>query len=279
MLSMLRPISVFCLALSVILGATYLVMGLGAVLITLFVLLTCVAFSMFHATEIVLRASGAKPLADTPDMPMFDILKSDLDVLSEKAGLTPPALYIVDVPHPNAFALGRPGKSAKIILTSGLLRHLNRVEVAGVVAHELAHIRAGDAALAGMISAFAAIISSPRALFRWVTRANRKTHYAAGVSFAPVADHLSVWMIGPQRELKADRIGSDICGDPNYLIAALTKIERGARAMAFNNLAKHPELAHLLTINPAQEADNGAIRTHPSTAHRISELRQLVSAG
>ncbi|MEL6322741.1 MAG: M48 family metalloprotease, partial [Pseudomonadota bacterium] len=163
---------------------------------------------------------------------------------------------------------------------TGLLAALNREEVAGVMAHELAHVRNRDtltmtvtATIAGAIT----MLANVAFFFSSRERGGVLTGLLVMI-FAPIAASLVQMAISRSREYEADRIGAEICGNPMWLASALAKIERGTRSTLNRQAERNPALAHLYIMNPlsGQGADN-LFSTHPVTANRIAALRKIAA--
>ena len=190
-----------------------------------------------------------------------------------------PRIYVIDNPQPNAFATGRSPDRAAVAATTGLLASLNRQEVMGVMAHELAHVRNRDtltmtvtATLAGAIGFLANF-----ALFFGGGRERGGAIAAILIAIlAPIAAGLVQMAISRAREYDADKAGAEICGNPQWLASALEKIERGARATINEAAERNPASAHMFIINPLNgRGPDNLFSTHPSTANRIAKLRQM----
>ena len=206
--------------------------------------------------------------------------------LAQRAGMPMPRVYIIDEEQPNAFATGRDPQHAAVAATTGILRLLDYRELRGVMAHELAHVRNRDtlistisATVAGAISAlanmamFASIFSSNRD-----EEGNTNPIVMLLVSIlAPIAASLIQMAISRTREFGADRIGSEISGDPLALAAALRKIEYYAQGRYLPAAEAHPETAQMMIINPlsGQRSMSDLFRTHPRTEERINRLEAM----
>ena len=178
-------------------------------------------------------------------------------------------------------ATGRSPSHAAVAVTTGLMQALSREELAGVIAHELAHIRHRDtltmtvtATMAGAISMLANF-----ALFFGGNDRERPGGVIGTIALmilAPLAAGLVQMAISRSREYEADRIGAEICGQPLWLAQALQKIEALARRVVNPAAERNPAMAHLFIINPlnGQGADN-LFATHPSTANRVAALMQM----
>jgi len=227
----------------------------------------------------VLAATRARPL-EPGEAPW---LESMVAQLAARAELPTPRLYIVDDPQPNAFATGRDPQHGVVAVNTGLLRILDRDEVAGVIAHELAHIKsrdtltmsivatlAGAVAMLGQIAQFAAIFGGGHD----EDRPNPFVLLIMAI-VAPMAATLVQLGISRAREFEADALGARIAGGPNGLARALMKLERGAEAIP-SHVPAHA--AHLCIVNPLAGAGGvltNLFRTHPTTEQRVQKLRGL----
>ncbi len=235
-------------------------------------------YAYWNSDRIVLRMQGAREVDEQAASPIVRTFVADTRRLAEHAGLPAPRIYLIDTAQPNAFATGRNPENAAVAATTGLLNTLSREEVAGVMAHELAHVQNRDsltmtitATLAGAIGLLANF-----ALFFGGRDRGGLIASLAIMIFAPMAAALVQMAISRAREYEADRRGAEICGHPEWLASALSRIERGARAQMNVHAEKHPAAAHMYIINPlnGQRGDN-LFSTHPSTANRVAALRRL----
>jgi heat shock protein HtpX len=206
--------------------------------------------------------------------------------LAGRAGLPMPKVYLIDDDQPNAFATGRNPANAAVAATTGLLRQLSREEVAGVMAHELAHVKNRDtltmtiaATIAGAIAMLANF-----AFFFGGSRDNSHPLGIVGVLLAaitaPFAAMLIQMAISRTREYSADRDGAAICGDPLWLASALGKIARAAGRVPMMSAERNPATAPLFIVNPltGERMDN-LFSTHPATENRIAALHELARSG
>lgn len=258
----------------------YLTAGTFGVIIAFAVAAGMNLFAYWNADKIVLRMQGAREVTGEESSPVIRTFVSDTRALAEHAGLPQPKIYIIDTAQPNAFATGRNPDNAAVAATTGLLAMLNREEVAGVMAHELAHVQNRDsltmtvtATLAGAIG----MLANFALFFGGRERGGLITSLAIMI-FAPMAAGLVQMAISRSREYEADKRGAEICGRPDWLASALEKIERGARSQINAHAERHPAAAHMYIINPlnGQRADN-LFSTHPSTANRVAALRKLAT--
>jgi heat shock protein HtpX len=203
--------------------------------------------------------------------------------LSQRAGLPMPRVYLMDNPQPNAFATGRNPENAAVAVTTGLLQHLSREEIAGVIAHELAHIKNHDTLIMTITATIAGAISM-LAQFGMFFGGNRDNNNGgmgiigtlAMVILAPLAAMLVQMAISRTREYSADRLGAQIAGQPEWLASALQRLDAAAHAIPNETAERNPATAHMFIVNPLSGArmDN-LFSTHPATENRIAALMQL----
>ncbi|MEM1105736.1 MAG: zinc metalloprotease HtpX [Pseudomonadota bacterium] len=236
-------------------------------------------FAYWNADKVVLRMQGAREVSGQDERAVIRTFVSDTLALAEHAGMPAPKIYLIDTPQPNAFATGRNPENAAVAATSGLLSMLTREEVAGVMAHELAHIKNRDsltmtitATLAGAIGMLANF-----ALFFGGGRDRGGLIAAIAIMiFAPMAASIVQLAISRSREYEADRVGALICGNPAWLASALKKIERGARTQINPHAERTPAAAHMYIINPLNgQRGDSLFSTHPATANRVAALEKL----
>ena len=262
------------------LGVGYLLGGTGGMLFALLFAVATNGFAYWNSDKMVLRMYGARPV-DAASAPGLTRM---VETLAENAGLPMPAVYIIDNDQPNAFATGRNPDNAAVAVTRGLLDRLNDEEVAGVVAHELAHIKNRDTLTMTVTATIAGAISM-LATFGMFFGGNRNNPLGiVGVILvailAPLAASLVQMAISRAREYEADRLGAEICGRPLWLASALEKIDRMAQGIDNQRAEGNPATAHMFIINPLHaHAVDGLFRTHPRTAERIARLRALAGEG
>ena len=257
-------------------GLGYLLAGSGGMIIALVMAAGMNAFTWWNSDKMVLRMHNAQPV---PSGDRLGLSKMVAD-LARNAGMPVPAVYLIDTPQPNAFATGRNPENAAVAVTTGLMQSLSREERAGVVAHELAHIRNHDTAILTVTATFAGAITllANFAMFFGGRRDNGIGIIGtlALMFLAPMAAALVQMAISRTREYAADRTGAEICGQPLALASALERIQQGAARIDNMTAERNPATAHMFIINPlhAYKHDN-LFSTHPSTANRIAALRQL----
>jgi heat shock protein HtpX len=259
-------------------GLTALFMALGFTLggprgavIALVIAFAMNIFTYWNADKIVLRMHDAREVdaASAPDF--YAMVKR----LAERAGLPMPKVYIIESPHPNAFATGRNPENAAVAATTGLLDMLTRDEVEGVMAHELAHVKNRDTLIMTMVATIAGAISM-LANFGLFFRSgdDRSGGWAAllAVLVAPFAAMIVQMAISRTREYGADRGGAEISGKPMALASALAKISGAAQAIRNPVSEANPSAAQLYIV-PTSVSE--MFSTHPATENRIAALQEL----
>ena len=205
-----------------------------------------------------------------------------VEELAQRAGLPMPKVYIMDNPQPNAFATGRNPQNAAVAATTGLLRLLDRDEVAGVMAHELAHVKNRDTLVMTMTATIAGAISM-LANFGMLFGGGRDRNNPFGVVglilmvvLAPIAAMLVQMAISRTREYGADRGGAAISGQPMALASALGKISGAAHQIENRTAEANPATAHMFIINPLSgQRMDGLFSTHPDPRNRIEALKRI----
>lgn len=264
-------------------GLTALFMAVGAViggqsgmLIAFVVALAMNAFSYWNSDKMVLRMHGAREVDENSAPGYYNMVRE----LAANADLPMPRVYIMDNDQPNAFATGRNPEHAAVAATTGLLNTLSKEEVAGVMAHELAHIKNRDtltmtitATIAGAISMLANF-----GLFFGNNRDNPLGMIGtiAVMFLAPIAAMLVQMAISRSREYQADKLGAEICRKPQWLASALEKIAGAVQRTHNMSAERNPATAHMFIINPLSgERMDKLFSTHPNTENRIARLMEM----
>jgi heat shock protein HtpX len=202
--------------------------------------------------------------------------------LAAPARLPMPKVYITENPQPNAFATGRSPEHAAVCVTSGLLAAVSKEELAGVIAHELGHVRNRDT-LTMTITAVIAGAIGMLANFAFFMGDRRNPLGLVGVLLvtllAPIAAMLVQAAISRSREFEADRAGAELTGRPLWLADALAEIERSAQKTLNAPADANPATAHMFIINPLHGGLSGLFASHPATAERIARLRAMAGVG
>ena len=264
------------------LAVGYVAGGQSGILIAFGIALAMNLFAYWNADKIVLRMYRAQP-ADGHE------LATIVADLAARANMPMPKVYIIDQDQPNAFATGRNPENAAVAATTGLLRRLNRDEVAGVMAHELAHVKNRDSLIMTMTAVLAGAIGmlANMLMFSGLMggRDDRNNPLGAIGSLAvmllaPLAAMLVQMAISRSREYEADRIGAEISGQPRALASALAKISQGAAAIDNHVAEANPASAHLFIVNPLHgRAGDGLFTTHPNVQNRIDRLLAMETSG
>lgn len=256
--------------------------GQTGMLIAFVVALGMNVFSLWNSDTMVLKMFGAHEVDERTAPEYYGLVRD----LARRAELPMPRVYVMDNPQPNAFATGRSPSHSAVAASSGLLNMLSREEVAGVIAHELAHIKNRDtltmtvaATIGGAISMLAQYMQ-----FGMMFGGQRDDRGGAigiigailAMLVAPFAAMLVQMAISRSREYSADHMGALICGNPRWLASALAKIDAAARRIPNEEAEEVPATAHMFIVNPltGQGMDN-LFSTHPNTENRIAALEAL----
>jgi heat shock protein HtpX len=192
-------------------------------------------------------------------------------------------VFVMDNPQPNAFATGRNPQNAAVAVTTGLVQSLGREELAGVIAHELAHIKNHDTLLMTVTATIAGAISMLAQFGMFFGHRDNNSGPGMIGSIAlmilgPLGAMLVQMAISRTREYAADNLGARIAGQPMWLASALVKIENAAHQVPNWEAERNPATAHMFIINPlsGHGVDN-LFASHPSTENRIAALRQIAA--
>ncbi|MDQ0396353.1 zinc metalloprotease HtpX [Labrys monachus] len=254
-----------------------LIGGRGGMMIALLVAIATNLFAYWRSGDMVLSLYGAREV-DARSEPGLYQLTADL---ARKAGLPMPRLYVIDSPQPNAFATGRDPAHAAVAVNTGLVQALSREEIAGVIAHELSHIKHRDTLLMTVTATLAGAIAM-LANFGLFFSGNRNSNSLGPIGsillavLAPIAAMVVQMAISRSREYEADRLGAEISGNPLALASALAKIQNAAHSVPNEEAEANPATAHMFIINPLSglRMDN-LFSTHPDTANRIAALQAI----
>ncbi|MFC0284403.1 zinc metalloprotease HtpX [Camelimonas abortus] len=271
-------------ALTALFGVVgYLLGGPTGMMVALAVAIAMNLFTYWNSDRLALAAYDAREVTAQTAPELVRMTHE----LARRASIPPPRVYVIDSPQPNAFATGRSPENGAVAVTTGLMHALSREELAGVIAHELAHIRNRDTLIMTVAATIAGAISSI-AQFGFLFAAHRQDNNGNGPGpiaglvmaiLAPLAAMIIQMAVSRSREYEADRLGAEICGEPVWLASALGRIEQGVHAVVDERAEAHPATAPLFIINPlsGRGMDN-LFSTHPSTANRINELQKLARA-
>ncbi|MFY8092134.1 MAG: zinc metalloprotease HtpX [Niveispirillum sp.] len=268
------------------LAVGYMLGGQSGMVIALGVAVAMNAFAYWNSDKMVLRMYGARQV-DAATAPQFYTM---VQRLAQRAELPMPKVYIIDNDQPNAFATGRNPENAAVAATTGLLNRLSAEEVAGVMAHELAHIKNHDTLIMTVTATLAGALSmlANFAMFFGGGHGNGENRNNplgfVGVLLvsilAPIGAMLVQMAISRSREYEADRIGAEISGRPDWLADALEGIQTGAARVPNHQAESNPATAHMFIINPLHgRGVDSLFSTHPSTAERVRRLRSMMMGG
>jgi heat shock protein HtpX len=260
----------------------YVIGGPGGMAIAFVLAAAMNVFSYWNSDKMVLRAYHAIEVGPHDRDPLIATYAQDVLTMAQKANMPAPRIYVIQNDQPNAFATGRNPQNAAVAATTGLLSLLTRQEVAGVMAHELAHVKSHDtltmtvtatiAGAIGMLANFAMFFGGDR------ERPNLVAMILMMI-VAPMAAGIVQMAISRSREYEADRLGAQIAGDPKWLASALEKIEHYARNVHNEDAERNPATAHMFIINPlAGGLRDNLFSTHPATQNRVAELNALVAS-
>ncbi len=236
--------------------------------------------SYWFSDKIVLRMYNAQPVTEAQAPELHAIVRT----LVQKAGMPMPKVYIIPEETPNAFATGRNPEHAVVAVTQGIMRLLSREELAGVIGHELAHIRHRDMLTGTIVATIAGAISMLAQMAQWAMLfgGGRRDDDRDGspiaalvmMIVAPIAAMLVQMAISRTREYEADKGGAGICGNPMSLANALLKLERGNQVIPMTD-AK-PATAHMFIVNPLHGGGLMTLfSTHPPIPERVKRLEAM----
>ena len=237
----------------------------------------------WFSDKMALAMTGAREVTPEQAPELYRMVER----LASRANLPMPRLFVIETPTPNAFATGRDPAHAAVAVTTGITKMLSREELAGVVAHELAHVRNRDTLIAAAVATVAGAITMLANMAQWAMifggfgRSDDEEGAGAGgliggllmIFLAPMAAMIIQLALSRTREFDADATGAAILGDPMPLASALEKLEAGNKAMP---LAVNPTMAHQFTVQPLAGGGLASLfSTPPATAERVARLRQL----
>lgn len=284
MVNLLRTGLLIAALTALFMAVGYWVAGPNGMIIALIIAAAMNLFTYWNADRIVLSLYDAREVDEMQAPGLVHLVRD----LAARAGLPMPRVYLIDSEQPNAFATGRNPQHAAVAVTHGLLRRLPEPEIAGVVAHELAHVKHYDtltmtitatlAGAIGMLANFLFFFSGGRDDDR-----NNPLGALGGLVImllAPLAATLVQLAISRTREYAADQGGAEITGQPMWLAQALAHIHESAMHTPNMEAEHNPATAHMFIINPLTGAHLGSLfSTHPPIEERIARLTAMAQQG
>lgn len=279
-MNVMRTAMLLAFMTALFMGVGFLIGGKGGMMIALVIAAGMNLFSYWNSDRMVLSAYHAQEVDERSAPEFYQMIRQ----LAANAQLPMPKVYVYDNPQPNAFATGRNPENAAVAASTGLLQMLSHEEVAGVMAHELAHVQNRDTLTMTITATLAGAISM-LGNFAFLFSGNRENNNSNPLGFigvivamivAPFAAMLVQMAISRTREYSADRRGAEICGNPLALASALAKIAGTAHQVPNYEAERNPATAHMFIINPLSgERMDNLFSTHPNTENRIAALQQM----
>lgn len=249
----------FCAAVG---GLGWWVGGYRTASISVFCVLLAAATLYWYLDRVAPGMVGAREMAAAEG----PLLRSTVERLAAKVGVSRPRLYLLTDGHPRAFAAGRGPRGSSLTVSTGLLSATQPAELEGVLAHELVHIANRDVLVQTTVAVLAGFLIEVSRLGGWLQR-------ALLFVLAPIAASFTHLLLSPGREFAADRVAAEICESPHGLADALVRLEA---AGSFVEFRATPATEPLYTVNPfAEEGIAAMFVTHPPLAARVRRLREL----
>ena len=256
--------------------------GTGGMLIAFVIAAGMNLFAFWNSDKMLLRMFGARQVDARSDPALYHMVER----LAANARIPMPKVYVSENPQPNAFATGRDPAHGAVCVTTGLMERCSAEELAGVIAHELGHIRNRDTLIMTVVAVVAGAIGMLANMALFMGGGGDRERNPLGIvgvilvmMLAPVAAMLVQSAISRSREFEADKAGAEISGRPNWLADALGQIERAAKGLPNHAADANPATAHMFIINPLHGGLSGLFSTHPPTAERIARLRAMANSG
>jgi heat shock protein HtpX len=280
MFNLLRTGVLLAAMTALFMAVGYFIGGQSGMLIAFGVAAVTNLFAYWNADKMVLAMQGAVEVDPSRAPDLYRMVET----LAQRAGIPTPKVYVIETAQPNAFATGRNPQNSAVAVSSGLLNTLNSQEVAGVIAHELAHIKNRDTLTMTVTATLAGAISMLAQFGLFFGGGNNRENPLGGIGallmvfLAPVAAALVQMAVSRTREYEADRDGALISGEPMALASALSKISSISQRTINVQAERNPAMAHLYITNPLSGArmDN-LFATHPAVENRIQALQQVAA--
>ena len=280
-MSTLRTAVLLGVMTALFVGVGFTVGGEAGMIVAFGLAVAMNAFAWWNSDKLVLRMYGARQVDERSAPELHRVVAR----LAGRAGLPMPGLFVIDNDQPNAFATGRDPEHASVAATTGLLRRLSWQEIAGVMAHELAHVRNRDTLIMTVTATLAGAIGLLAQFGFLFGRGARNNPFGivgvlVAMIVAPLAAALVQMAVSRSREYAADRGGAEICGNPLWLADALEKIAGPARRIDNRAAEANPATAHLFIVNPLHAHRRDSLfATHPATENRVRALRRMAGGG
>lgn len=231
----------------------------------------------WFSDRIAISMTRSRPLTENEAPEIYEMVRR----LTNRARMPMPAIYLTPSSQPNAFATGRSPNKAAVAVTEGILRLLNREELEGVIAHELAHVKNRDTLISTMAAVMAGVLTflARMGQYRMIFGGRNRNSGAAtllqllAIIFAPLAAIIIRMAISRSREYVADNTGARIAGSSQGLASALMKMQRHVQG---NPMKVNEATAHLFILNPISAKGLGSLfSTHPPIEERVKRLRKI----
>ncbi|HEV7266202.1 MAG TPA: zinc metalloprotease HtpX [Falsiroseomonas sp.] len=262
-------------------GIGFVIGGEQGMLIAFVVACGMNVFAWWNSDRVVLGMHNAQPIGPEEAPRLYELTAA----LAGRAGLPMPALYVIHEDQPNAFATGRSPEKGAVAVNTGLLDMMSEREVAGVIAHELAHIRNRDTLIMTITATLAGAIGMLAQFGFLFGRGGDGRSNPFGpigtillIILAPIAAMIVQMAVSRSREYEADRIGAEITGDPRALASALMRLEQYKQGRVNEAAEANPASAHVFIVNPLSGMRmDGLFSTHPATENRVAALEALAA--
>ena len=237
-------------------------------------------FAYWNSDKVLLRMYGARQVDAASAPALYHLVEQ----LARQAALPMPKVFITENPQPNAFATGRDPDHAAVCVTTGLLSQVSQEELAGVLAHELGHVKHRDTLIMTITAVMAGAVSMLANMAFFMGGRDRNNPLGlvgmlVVMLVAPMAAMLVQAAISRSREYEADRAGAEITGRPMWLAGALERIEQAAHKIPNAAASANPATAHMFIINPLRGGSgfnmSGLFSSHPATQERVARLRAM----
>ncbi|TWI34405.1 zinc metalloprotease HtpX [Paracoccus sulfuroxidans] len=279
----LRTFVLMAVMTALVMGMGWLLGGQGGAILALVLAGATNVWAWWNSDKAILRQQGAVEIRRDQAPELFDMVAT----LAQRAGLPMPKVYILQTEQPNAFATGRDPQNAAVAVTQGIMRLLSRDELAGVIAHELAHIRHRDTLTMTVTATLAGAIAMLGNMMMFSSMMGGRDDNRGGglgalvaMIFAPLAAGLVQMAISRTREYEADRTGAEISGQPLALASALARIAQTSQRIVNEPAERNPAAASMYIINPLHALRMDRLfATHPPTEERIARLQAMARQG